>query len=304
MELRQLRQFLALAEAQNFHRAAAALNMAQPPLSVSIRKLEEELGVRLVERHTRGVTLTREGDVVAGQAREIMRLTDELRRFAKESVNGTRGNLRLGFVASATYDVIPRLAPAFRERYPAVRLRLSEASSQDIVEGVLKGDLHVGIVRTPLTGARGVELTALFPETMLLAIQHGHRFEHRAQVDLAELRGEPLILTPPSRISGLRTVIDMSFSALGFAPNVVEETHHVHTTMSLVESGLGAALLPSTFRRAGLGRVRLVDLVINGQPIEIGMATAVRAGVKNKVVQNFVALASELLADPKWRNTI
>lgn len=297
MELRQLRQFLALAETRNFHRAAETLHMAQPPLSVSIRKLEEELGVRLFERHARGVTLTPQGDVVATHAREIMRLSGELRLFAREMGGGLRGTLSVGFVASATYDMIPKLVPAFRDRFPAVKLRLREASSQDLIEGITKGELDLGLVRTPLSGAQNIKLTPLFSETMLLALRHGHRLESRTEVNLAELRDEPLILFPRSAVSSLRTVIDMSFSALGFSPTIVEETPHVHTTMALVESGIGSALLPSTFRRAGLGRVRLVDLICQGGAINIGMAIAVRTDGMNRLARNFAAVVMELFAE-------
>ena len=298
MELRQLRQFLALAETKNFHRAAESLHMAQPPLSVSIRKLEEELGVSLAERHARGVTLTPEGELVATQAREIVRLATELRQFAKEAVLGARGTLSVGFVVSATYDVIPRLIPVFRSRYPNVELRLREASTHEIIEGLNRGDLDVGLVRTPLAGALGVGLTPLFSETMLLAVRHGHRFESRSEVELAELRDEPLILFPRSAISSLRTLIDFSFSDLGITPNIVEETAQVHTTMALVECGIGSALVPSVLRRAGLGHVRLVDLTIRGKPIQIGLAVAVPVAHNHRVAKTFVQVAVEVLAEP------
>ena len=301
MELRQLRQFLALAETRNFHRAAETLHMAQPPLSVSIRKLEEDLGVRLVERHARGVTLTAEGELAASQAREILRLADELRLFATGAVSGARGPLNLGFVASATYDVIPSLVPVFRARYPDVELRLREATSVDIIAGVAQGELDVGLVRTPIFGASGVTLTHLVSENLVLAVPRGHRLESRAEVDLAELRDEPLILWNSEAEPWVRALIDLKFSDIELVPNVVEEVSQIHTMVALVECGIGAGLVPSVLRRSGSGRVRLVDLVCQGAPIQIGFAVAVRAGPSRKLTTNFAEVAIEILQDPSWR---
>lgn len=301
MELRQLRQFVALAETKNFHRASEVLNMAQPPLSVSIRKLEDDLGVRLVERHARGVTLTPEGELAVVQAREILRLAEELRQSAAEAVQGARGPLNLGFVASATYDVIPNLVPVFRERFPAVELRLKEATSADIIGSLVHGDLDVGLVRTPLFGVNDVRLIHLASEKLVLAVPRGHRLESRAEIELGELGAEPTIAWNRNAEPWIRTLVDLSFSAVGLAPVVIEEASQIHTMVALVECGIGVALVPSVLRRAGLGRVRLVDLVCKGAPIEIGFAVAVRAGPSRRLTTNFTDVALEILRDPSWR---
>lgn len=298
MELRQLRQFLALAHAGNFHRAAAALHMAQPPLSVSIRKLEEELGMRLFERHSRGVTLTPEGEITAAQAREILRQADELKSFATEVVSGSRGVLNVGFVASATYGAVPTIVPAFRKRFPAVDLRLKEATTLDIMKGLRQGDLDVGIVRTPVSGTAGLVVTQLMSESLVLAVPHGHRLQSRSEVELEQLRDEPLILYERTAVPSLRSLIDLSFSTIGITPNVVEEAAHIHTMVALVDCGLGAALLPAILRRAGTGRVRLVDLLCQGAPIQTGLALAVRESEPRRLVNNFAALAIDVLVAP------
>lgn len=300
MELRQLRQFVALAETKNFHRASEVLNMAQPPLSVSIRKLEEDLGVRLVERHARGVTLTAEGELAAVQAREILRLADELRQSAAQAVVGARGPLNLGFVASATYDVIPSLVPVFRERYPAVELRLREATSASIIESLVRGDLDAGLVRTPLFGVSGIDLIHLGSESMVLAVPRGHPLESRTEIELGELGTEPIIAWNRTAEPWIRTLIDLSFSAVSVAPNVIEEASQIHTMVALVECGIGVAVVPAVLRRAGLGRVRLVDLVCKGAPIEIGFAVAVRSGPPRRLTTNFANVVVEVLRDPSW----
>ncbi len=304
MELRQLRQLLVLAETRNFHRAATALNMAQPPLSVSIRKLEEDLGVRLFERHARGITLTSEGEFAASQAAEILRIAGELKQFASEAAVRMRGPLNLGFVASATYDVIPNLVPVFRERYPHVVLRLREATDVEIIAGVAQGSLDVGLVRTPLFGAHGVTLSPLVSENLVLAVPRGHRLEHRQEVDLEELRNEPLILWSREAEPWIRSLIDLSFNKIDITPNVVDEVSQIHTLVALIECGIGIGLVPSVLRRSGSDRVRLVDFLCNGEPVQIGFAIAIKAGSNHRLTADVAQVAIEVLRDSSWHHLL
>ena len=126
MELRQLRYFVMLAETGNFHRAAERLNMSQPPLTVAIRKLEEELGAALFIRSARGVALTAAGRASLEMARATLAQADRFREAAREGAAGERGRLRVGFVGSATFELLPRLIAEYRRRYPAVELVLEE----------------------------------------------------------------------------------------------------------------------------------------------------------------------------------
>ena len=304
MELRQLRQFLCLVETKNFHRAAERLNISQPPLSVSIRKLELSLGVRLFERHSRGVSLTPQGELIAEQAREIVRIADELRQCAKETVIGARGRLNVGFVASATYDLIPALVPVFRARFPAVELRLKEATSVDIVSGLLQGELDVGLVRTPIFGTSRIQIIPVASETMMLAVPLGHRFASCADVRLEDLGGEPMIMWNREAEPWFQALIDLSFAKVDIAPKVVEEASHVHTVLALVECGVGGALVPSTLRRLGTGRVRLVDITCEGDRISIGFAIAVRLDHPRRVATNFAKAVTDVVSDPSWHSVL
>ena len=127
IKLAQIRQFVALAEEGNFHRAARVLNMAQPPLSVGIRKLEDDLDVQLFVRGPRGVKLTPAGELALISARQALFHVEEMRIAVRKSVAGERGRLRVGFVASATLDLLPRLLIAYRAQYPQIELKLDES---------------------------------------------------------------------------------------------------------------------------------------------------------------------------------
>src|SRR5690348_17249266 len=118
MELRQIRQFVTLTEALNFHRAAKALNMTQPPLSISIRKLEQELGVELFVREPRGVSLTEAGHAALPHARKALRSLEAMSDSINATVDGTGGRLSVGFVGTAVYALLPKVVPLFRAQRP------------------------------------------------------------------------------------------------------------------------------------------------------------------------------------------
>ncbi len=292
MELRQLRHFIALAEAGNFHRAAAEINMAQPPLSVSIRKLEEELNIKLFERHPRGVTLTQAGDIALGLAREIMYRAQAMGRLAGEVAEGKRGQLSVAFVTSATFRLIPRIVPAFRRHYPNVELRLKEASSHDVLEALAEDSLDVGVIRTPVFEANGVKLTTLAYEELVLAVPEGHRLATVSNVRLEDLADEPFITF--DKLSNLRNYITVCCEQAGFLPRVVEEVVHVYTMVALVESGMGVALLASSIRHGASHRVRYLPVTFQGKPMMTGLTLARRDYDDSALVRNFEQCAQQI----------
>src|SRR3954468_11051785 len=150
MDLRRIRHFVVLAETLNFRRAAERLHMAQPPLSVSIQKLEAELGTKLFVRETTGVSLTPSGRAVLVEARKLLFHGSQLAETARNAIDGTGGTLRIGFVGTTTWGMLQRLVPAFRAEYPGVELVLREATSVAIVQQLEDHALDIGLVRTPL----------------------------------------------------------------------------------------------------------------------------------------------------------
>lgn len=155
MELRQLKQFVAVAETLSFRRGAERLHMAQPPLSVAIRKLEEELGAELFERRGRTIRLTAAGGEALRTARRCLADAEEVRTATRNAARGESGLVRVGFVGSATYSLLPRLLPVFRKRYPAIALELHEANNLELLTQVEHERLDVGLVRYP-TGSASV----------------------------------------------------------------------------------------------------------------------------------------------------
>lgn len=296
MELRQIRQFVALADTLNFHRAARLLNMSQPPLSISMQKLEQEMEVKLFDRLTRGVALTEAGLAALPHARKILRDVDMMRDAASATVNGMRGRLGVGFVGSAVYGLLPKVVPLFRAERPLVELRLREDTTLEILNGLESGELDIGVLRTPVFDIGEVNLEPLYREEMILVLPNDHPLRKRKTVRLEELRGEAFIGYDRARLPSYHALTLGACESAGFQPRVVEEAAHVQTMIALVESGIGVALAPAASRIPGANRVCYARLTVRNAPILIGLALATRSGETRPAQEAFKAALREAVA--------
>jgi len=290
MELRQLRYFVALAEARNFHRAAEQLHMSQPPLTVAIRKLEDELGTALFVRGTRGVTLTPAGRASLEAARATLTQADRFREAAREGAAGARGRLRVGFVGSATFELLPRIIPDYRRKYPAVELVLEEGTSLGIVRRLVAGDLDVGLVRLPLTEVLAVDVFAIDPDELHAALPEESPLARADHIALEALSGEPFILQ--SGVSVLHSTTLSACHEAGFVPIVAQEAPQLSAVLALVRSGLGVALVPSRAAGSLPQGVRLVRLA---KPIPIDTGVALPRDLVSPMAANFARMAGDTI---------
>ena len=259
MELRQLLYFTTVAETLNFHRAAERLNISQPPLTVAIRKLEEELGTQLFVRGPRGVTLTAAGEAALTFARGALAQADHIREAAREGSEGERGRLTIGFISSAIYALLPALIPLYRRQFPRVEMVLEESTSIEIVRKIRSRELDVGFVRLPLLELAHLDTRIIEDDVLVAAIPDANPLSNRRSLRLSALAAEPFVLFP--RVSVLHATILMACHHAGFVPQVAQEAAQVHTILSLVQSGLGIALVPARATRYVPEGVTLVALV-------------------------------------------
>lgn len=284
MELRQLRQLVVLSETLSFHKASVLLNMAQPPLSVAIRKLEKELGAALFTRSSRGVVLTAAGREALVHARDALLAAGKLRASVREIGIGLRGRLRIGFVGSATYTLLPRILPPFRNAFPSVDVTLFETTTVDFMRQLEQRELDVGLIRLPLLEAADVDIVVVERDTLVVALRMDDPLSRRRRIALKTLAERPFILY--SRSSGLHQIVTLACQRAGFIPRVAQQATQVSTMLCLVESGLGVALVPAaTAGRAPPG-VRFVGLK-ETPAIELGLALPRDRG--NPLAENFRA---------------
>ncbi len=294
MNLRQLRQFIALAETGNFHRAAERLHMAQPPLSVSIRKLEEELGSPLFERTGAGVVLTAAGQAMEQDARRTLFHAEQCRQAVLDAQGGEGGVLRLGIVGSATYALLPQLIPSLRRSHPKITLELTEATSAEILEGLLSRRFDAGLLRYPVLDPAGFDLRPLDRDDFVLAVPARNALARRQAIALSEAAQEPFVMYPQYKVPGLSALAMMRCQYSGFAPRVAQEASQVQTILSLVATGLGVALVAGVARHVMPRGVKCLPLTDNPPGFHVGLALARLAGSTNRVVERFTEHALQV----------
>lgn len=296
MELRHLRYFVAVGDAQNIGRAALALHIAQPPLSRAIRGFEEELGVELFRRSARGVTLTRAGAALLPEARRLLRDAEMLRQNARQYAAGEAGTLAIGFVSTASYNVLPGIVPAFRARRPGVRLVLREATSDVQVPALVAGDLDVGFVTAgPLP--RELAYAPLHREPLIAALPARRRWP--SWVSLRRLARETFILFPREVAPVWHDAILAFCRTAGFSPQVGQEAIQMQTIVSLVAGGMGVSLVPASLGRLRRDGVVYRRLAERSPGVETGLAW--RAADDAPLTRAFVAQAHEASAHPSSR---
>jgi LysR family hydrogen peroxide-inducible transcriptional activator len=193
MNLRALGYFTKLAELKHFSKAADACFVSQPTLSTQIRKLEEELGVSLVERAPRKVMLTPVGEDIAHRARHVLRDIEQLKTAARRSKNPATGTLKLGIFPTLAPYLLPHVIPVIRDRYPDLGLQLAEEKTEDILTMLDQGRLDAGLLALPVD-EHGLDMEILFEEPFMMAMPSSHPLTDKDAISLADLEGEELLL--------------------------------------------------------------------------------------------------------------
>lgn len=300
IDLRRIRHFVVLAETLNFRRAAERLNMAQPPLSVSIQKLEAELGTKLFEREPSGVSLTPGGRAVLVEAKKLLFHGNQLSEVAKSVLVGTGGILQVGFVGSTTYGMLQRLLPLFRAAYPGVELILREATSVSIIEQLADRSLDVGLVRVPLLQTSLATLVLLERDEFVAALPRGSMLAGKGLLSLADMAAEPFVMYAPTHAAGLHGSAMLACQHAGFIPKVSQQAIQIQTVLALVESGLGVALVPSVMQRYASDKIVYRPLVDVSPAITIGLALAYMADTESPAAGRFRQLAAREFEIDRW----
>jgi DNA-binding transcriptional LysR family regulator len=294
MNMRHLQQFLAVAETRSFRKAAERLHMAQPPLSIAIRRLEESLGGALFARHPQGVQLTAMGAAVLPEARRAVFHAEALKVAAANARTGIGGTLRIGFIGSATYTLFPKALPIFRQRYPLVNLEMRERTTTQILRDVESGELDLGLVRYPVLEPTTTRLEPVEFDELVVVMPASHPLARRRKLGLAHLKDEPFIMYSSVAALNLRGLVMAACQTAGFTPTVVQEAVQIQTVVSLVESGLGLALVPSVCRRHASTGVVFQRLGPANQRVPVAIAVSTRADAEPETAARLKSLLFEL----------
>lgn len=302
MELRHLRYFVMVAEERHFTRAAARLNMQQPPLSQQIRALEDELGFELFKRHPKGVDLTAGGQVFLQEAQDILARVKEGSLKASRAAHGIEGQLNVGFTSSAAaHPLIPRIIRAYRERFPGVAVSLKEGSAQQLTEATIDGGVDVGILRAPVGHHQSIEFHRLLNEEMLLTLPAGHRLlaghetgDEAPVIPLMDLADEQFILVRRPGAPGMYANLIQACQNAGFNPKIAFEVERMLTNVSLVAAGAGISIVPASMKDVHKESV-VYCRIGNARPrLHAPITLVCRSFNQVPPLQNFISLSREL----------
>jgi DNA-binding transcriptional LysR family regulator len=290
VKLHQLRYFVAVAEELHFRRAAERLHMSQPPLSEAIRELEAIVGAELLERSRRRVALTPAGEVLLRDARAVLAELERALETARRIGTGHAGRLRLSFVGSALYGVLPDLVRAFSLERPDIELQLQERSTTEQLVALNAGDLDIGFVRAP-AGADGLTIETIMREPTVAALPEGHALTRLRRIPVARLATEPFVLFPREQAPGLHDSITAAIAADGGLPRIVQEVAEMQTIVGLVASGMGVSLVPGSVQSLARGGVAYRPVM--GAP-RSDLAMVTRSGDDSPMVRAFTESARHL----------
>ena len=241
MNFRALQYFVTLADLRHFSRAADACFVSQPTLSTQIKKLEQELGVQLVERAPRKVMLTPVGQEVAERARSVLRDLEQIKALTRRAIDPTAGTLRLGLFPTLAPYLLPHVVPQLRNRYPQLQLQLFEEKTADILTMLQQGKLDAGILAQPIDD-ESLHSEELFTEPFLAAMPEHHPLARRNRIHMEDLRGEELLLLEDGHC--LRDQALEVCQLAGAHEKVDFHATSIETLRHMVAANVGITLMP------------------------------------------------------------
>src|SRR6266705_3339673 len=280
MELRHLRYFVAVAEALNFTKASARLRVAQPALSRQMTDLEDEIGVDLMKRSPRGVTLTAEGKLFLDEVRELLKRADESVEKVRALARGEYGELHVGYAPSPTVEILPPALAAFQKAVPRVKMLLHDLSSDELIAGLRKATLELAIMVQP-TGEQtaGIEFELLRTYPLCVALTAAHPFARLKSVALEKLAAEPLVGLRRKDYSEYYHILTRIFAPIRAKPRIAVECDSASSLITELEAGRGTALATLSIKLVARKRLLYRPLTGTTEVGSVGIARATKGDV-------------------------
>jgi len=296
MEIRQLKAFLAIAEAKTFTAGARRVNVTQAAISMQIRQLEDEVGLQLFTRTPRRVILTEAGEYLLERARKILREHDSALAEIAEVAGAEYGRLRIGS-ASGTFAMnqLPAIMHKLKEKFPNSELTVSSGTSQKLVDKIMHGEIDTAFVSLPVDNLN-ISTESLFSDEIVAIAHPKHPLAKEKYISAATLAGESLILG--ERGGNTRRMIDEFFNAANVRPNITMELSRQEAINMMVENNLGVGMTGAKSVAREIREGRLVSWLIEGAEIkwELGLAR-LRGGHFSPIGKEFVRLCKESFAE-------
>lgn len=293
MELRQLEYFVAVAEEQNFTRAAERVHISQSGVSAQIRQLERELGAELFDRSGRTVTLTVAGKAALEPARTALAAAGSVGQAVGEVTGLIRGRLTVGMVIGCTVTPLFDALASFHHAHPGVELSLLEDNSDRLIDGVRDGAVDLALVGTALTTLDGLDSLTIISERLVVAVPLGHPLSKSGRVTLRDLVAHPIVCMPPG--TGLRTVFDQACAAANLQPVIALEASAADAIADLACRGLAVAVLSESMATHYRDRLTALTIADVDAPARLAL---VWKNPHGPAVRELLAHGRRAFADP------
>ena len=275
MELRHLRYFLVVGEHLSFTKASAQLRVAQPALSRQVQALEDEIGVDLMKRSPRGVTLTAEGKLFLEEARELLKRAEASVEKVRALARGQYGELHIGYAPSPTVEILPPALAAFQKAFPRVNVVLHDVSQRELVHGLQDGTLELGVIpQASSLQSEGIEFEALRAYPICVALAPTHRWVRLKSIPLERLAREPIVGYSRKDYPEYYPFIERLFLPIGVKPRLAVECDSASSLITAVETGRGIALSISVFKIISGKRLVFRPIAGANHEIPVGIARA------------------------------
>ena len=268
------------------------IHLSQPALSLQIRALEDEIGVRLFERNRRKTALTAAGAAFREDATGALLRLDQAVHKAKLAANGKLGILRIGFVSTAGNEIVPAIIRQFRELNAEVEFFLRNILTMDQIQMLEAGSLDIGFLRLPIGEHSGLEVVTVHREPFVLVVPSSHKLAKRKRVRLREVSGQDFVMYERTYATGFHDLIFGMLRDAGIIPKVCQTAGEMPMLISLVDSGVGVAILPASAVKRSVASVVACEIADKIPMSEIGIA--VQKGSRAPVLDNFRSLALEV----------
>jgi len=258
--IRHLWLFLAVAEEQNFGRAAKRLGMSQPPLSEQIQVLEQALKVQLFERSRRGAKLTPVGAAILPAVRKFAEQLERLELAVEEAVAGQSGMLTIGAISTAMFDVLPGLIDRLKQQYPHLTVSVREIDSVEALPALEAGDIDLAFARLDGDLGPAIQSLPVREDRLMVALPSDHPLAARSRISLSSLASEPLVMFSRKVSPVYFDNLIATCRASGFSPRVLHEVRSVASQIAFVSCGQGIALVPASLKKLAPDNVVLRPL--------------------------------------------
>lgn len=296
MDIKHLRSFIAVAEELNFRKAAERLNMTQPPLSLQLKNLEDELGIKLLDRgRNKRISLTTAGKFFLEDARAVVKAAEKAYRDARHHAEGRTGQLRVGFTDDFLFSILPKLISDFLLQYPDVLLTYSMSISREIIRKLDSGALDLGLVCLPIQRLDPrYSVVELPPSRVVVLLPEQHRLADQESIWLDELKDEPVTLMPTETFSGFSAHLSRIYSHAQLTPTPLAFGENATMMAQVIAHGGGITLASETSVPPQWPGIRQVQLKDENPYVDMGLiynventSRAIIENFKNMVLQQF-----------------